>query len=342
MQYSFSVLQDAQQKTYLDSTQLYQLYLDKLSHFNQAFRYRFGFQKKGNKEYVFKENLNTLQRKYLNNTPETISLMDSFNAKKVEQKKSIKSIKRELEIREKYNKFEKIGHTPSFIVEILAKINELGLDHKMVIIGTNALYAYEMLFGVTIEQKHLATVDIDILNRRNVRLPIAVFNEGSPSSVVEMLKSIDETFEENPKAPYQFINKNHVIVELINPASKDFSFEQSRKDLFFEMVQKIDIKNIEWLISSRLIQSIVVAQNGKMAKMTTIHPVDFMVYKFWLSKQRDRNPIKAQRDFTQSMLVTQLLLQHSHFDVSKEVDSLQHIQKEAVDAYKQEILVLVT
>ena len=339
MDYWFSRYNPSQQKVYSDSIQMYNLYLDRLKVYRETYRYRYGFQTTNGKEYVFKEDTSSGKRKYSEKTHESELYVSAYNTKKAELKQSLKSLKSDLETRAKYNRIEKIGRVPNHVVDILAKINELGLDDKLVVIGTNALYAYEMEYGVIIEQKHLATLDIDILNRRNVKLPLAVFNQGSPLSVVDMLKSIDNSFEENPHARYQYVNKDHLIVELINPLTRGMVFDESRSDPFFDIVQKLDMNKIEWLDNSRLSKNaIVIAENGKMAKMTTIHAIDFMVYKLWLSKQPDRAPFKAQRDETQSKLVTQILKEHSPYDLDEELEKLQHIKKEVVAMYKAEVL----
>ncbi|MBE0497410.1 MAG: hypothetical protein IBX45_13405 [Campylobacterales bacterium] len=339
MEYWFSSYNPSQQKVYSESTQMYNLYLDKLKVYRETYRYRYGLQSANGKEYIFKEDTFSGKRKYSAKTQESELYIKTYNTKKAELKQSIKDLKSELDTRAKYNRFEKIGRAPNHLVEILTKINELGLNDKLVVIGTNALYAYEMEYGIIIEQQHLATTDIDILNKRNVKLPLAVFTQGSPLSVVDMLKSIDSSFQENPKAPYQYVNKNHLIVELINPLTGEIMLNESRADPFFDIVQKLDMNKIEWLNNSRLSKNaVIVAENGKMAKMTTIHAIDFMVYKLWLSKQPDRAPFKAERDATQAKIVTQILKENSHYNLDEELEKLQHIKKEVVETYKAEIL----
>jgi hypothetical protein len=312
--------------------------MNQLEDFRNSFRYKLGWQKIGEHKYLYKEDMNSGKRKYTSSSQETENYLKVYNSKKKSIKESIKLTKQALETRAKLNKYEKINRAPAQIVDILAKINELGLDNKMVVIGTNALYAYEARFNVMIEQSYLSTSDIDILNRRNVKLPLAIFDYGNPLSVVDMLKSVDSSFDENPKVPYQFINKNRLIVELINPASSSVIFEKCRTDPFFDTIQKLDINNIKWLENSRLIKDTIISQTGKMAVMTTIHPIDFAVYKLWLSIQNDRLSQKAERDRTQSVLVTKMLKKYSHFNLNDELSKLKHIKKDVVEMYKNEVL----
>jgi hypothetical protein len=54
-----------------------------------------------------------------------------------------------------------------------------------------------------------------------------------------------------------------------------------------------------------------------MVKMTTIDPRAFVLFKMWMSAQKDRDPIKKHRDKNQARLVTKLIeeyLPHLGFD----------------------------
>lgn len=63
----------------------------------------------------------------------------------------------------KLNKIEGIARVPKELVAIFQKINELQMDSKILVIGTNSLYAYEARANVFIEDEHLSTYDIDLL-----------------------------------------------------------------------------------------------------------------------------------------------------------------------------------
>lgn len=44
----------------------------------------------------------------------------------------------------------------------------------------------------------------------------------------------------------------------------------------------------------------VVAQNGTMARLTTIHPAVFVTFKCWMASEPDRDPLKRRRDALQA------------------------------------------
>ena len=54
------------------------------------------------------------------------------------------------------------------------------------------------------------------------------------------------------------------------------------------------------LVNAPEFSEIVVAESGKMARLTTIHPTVFVNLKRWMSKETDRDPLKRQRGALQA------------------------------------------
>jgi peptide subunit release factor RF-3 len=61
------------------------------------------------------------------------------------------------------------------------------------------------------------------------------------------------------------------------------------------------------LLNAREFSEVVVAANGSMARMTTIHPAEFVRFKRWMARQPDREAIKRRRDALQADAVEWLL-----------------------------------
>ena len=55
--------------------------------------------------------------------------------------------------------------------------------------------------------------------------------------------------------------------------------------------------------------AVIVASNGRMARMNTLHPATFIQFKRWMSELPERDPLKRRRDALQAT-VTETLLQH--------------------------------
>ena len=56
--------------------------------------------------------------------------------------------------------------------------------------------------------------------------------------------------------------------------------------------------------------AVIVATNGTMARMNTVHPATFTSFKRGMAEQADRDPLKRRRDVLQADAVQELLAQH--------------------------------
>ncbi|MGE3613327.1 MAG: GSU2403 family nucleotidyltransferase fold protein, partial [Sulfurimonas sp.] len=223
---------------------------------------------------------------------------------------------------------------PNVLINLFRRLNELGLDDKVIVIGTNSLYAYEAYCGVFIENQHLATFDIDILNKRDKKISIA-FKEKIPNRTLKgILLEIDNTFKESEEAFYRFVNKDEVVVELLNPMRMKADNES------FSGVREIILDGIKWIESSKLHKQLLIGDSGKCAFITTINPLEYAVYKLWLSAQSYREPMKRDRDLQQSRLVTKLIKEYMlTIDIESEIKNIKNMSKEAMEAFKKTLVV---
>lgn len=339
MSFLFLDFSDAQIKQRSNAKMLYKTYIDTLNSYNLTFRYKMLWQKhKDGYELLAKQHLKSATREYLGRrSEETEMIREGFEASKIKVKNRLSTLKEKMKKEEKLNKLEGITRAPKELVAIFSKINELGLDDKVIAIGTNSLYAYEARCAVAIEQEHLATRDIDLLNRKEKGISF-IFNEIMTSkSALELLNTIDSSFAKSKEASYRFINDDGVWIELINPYS-DSVKQESFKDNLFEDVMPLAMNGMHWLENSRLFKELIIGQNGKCAFITTVHPLEYAIYKNWLSAQEDRDYTKHTRDLQQSKLVTKLIIEHMpDIDIQEEVKNIRHFKKEIIDGYMDEI-----
>ncbi len=326
--YEYTALQIKQKH---NSKMLYTTYLETLQRYNLQFRYKVLWQKhKDGYQLLAKENLKTGKREYLGRRDEkTEKIAADFRDSKQKIKERLKELKEKLKRDEKLNKLEDIARAPRELIALLRKINELNLEDKLIVIGTNSLYAYEAKAGIMIEESHLATHDIDILNRKDKGVSF-IFNAlHQDTSALEFMQTIDKTFYQSPNVPYRFINNDGVWIELITPSSQEGS-----KTSFMADVIPLDMKGMQWLENARLFQDTIIGLDGKSANITTIHPLEFAVYKHWLAQQEDRDYLKHTRDSEQSKLVTNIIFEYMpNIDIEKEIKLLKHIPKSVVDDY---------
>jgi hypothetical protein len=337
--FSFFSYNDLQIKQKHNSKMLYKTYLEALTIYNMRYRYKILWQRhKDGYALLAKENLKTGKREYLGRrNEETEEIAIRFREAKHAIKERLKNLKEKLNRDEKLNKLEGIARAPKELVSLFRKINELGLDKKLIVIGTNSLYAYEARAGMMIEEQHLATRDIDILNRKERGVSF-LFEALMPTDdALTFMQAIDKSFYQNESVPYRFINKDGVWVEFITP-TKESRDDNEVDGSFFSDVVSLAMDGIQWLENARLFTETVIGEDGKSANITTIHPLEYAIYKHWLGKREDRDFLKHTRDIEQSKLVTRVIMEYMpNIDIEKEVKLLKHIKKEVVMAYIENI-----
>jgi len=337
--FKFYEYSDLQIKQKHNSKMLYESYLEVLHLYNLQFRYKMLWQKhKDGYQLLAKENLKTGKREYIGRrNDETEQIAESFRRSKLQIKERLKNLKEKLKRDEKLNKLEGISRAPKELIALFHKINELGLDNKLIVIGTNSLYAYEAKAGIMIEEEHLATNDIDILNRKDKGVSFIFTELSQTSSAIELLRSIDKSFYQSPNVPYRFINKDGVWIELIVP-TKDTTDNNTEDISFFSDVTPLVMEGMQLIENARLFKETIIGTDGKSANLTTIHPLEYAIYKNWLGQREDRDFLKHTRDIEQSKLVTKIIMEYMpNIDIEKEVLGLKHIKKEVVLDYMEKI-----
>ena len=64
------------------------------------------------------------------------------------------------------------------------------------------------------------------------------------------------------------------------------------------------------LLDSPGFSAVIVATNGTLARMNTVHPATFITFKRWMAEQADRDPLKRSRDKLQADAVQELLVEY--------------------------------
>lgn len=340
MSFLFLEYNDSQIKQRANAKMLYTSYIDTLNTYNLSFRYKMLWQKhKNGYELLAKEHLKSKKREYLGKKDETtLKIKEDFQKAKDRVKTRLSTLKQKIKREEKLNKLEGVSRAPKELVAIFSKINELGLDDKVIAIGTNSLYAYEARVGVVVEQEHLATRDIDLLNKKDKGISF-IFNEiMTTKNAIELLNSIDKSFTKSEKVPYRFVNNDGVWIELINPISDSIKQENFKDNLFCDVIP-LAMNGMQWLENSRLIKELIIGENGKCAFMSTIHPLEYAIYKNWLSRQEDRDYQKHIRDLQQSKLVTTLIQEYMlDIDIKAQIKNIKHFKKNIIDDYVTNVL----
>lgn len=303
----YSDLSPNQAKAFVDSEQIYRAHQDTLE---KMLPYKGGMHWKtiSGHQYLYrtvdsKGTAKSLGRR----SEETEALYSQFHQRKEELAHRLSSQRQRLDEQIRMAKALRVGSAPRVLAEVCRALCEHDLMGKNVlIIGTNALYAYEALAGVRLQGDVTATQDVDLLFKHRSRLT-AVASGIGPEGLMGILKAVDKTFEISQTQAFRAINAEGYMVDLIRqtpkPPWKSEPHNLGTQDKFVAA----DIPNMDWMLSSPSIRQFVVADNGLPFEMAAPDPRAFMLFKLWLSRQPDREPVKRVRDAAQAHVIEEVL-----------------------------------
>ena len=193
------------------------------------------------------------------------------------------------------------------MVALLNRLASTQLSEHFRVVGTHALYAYEAAAGVRLDTDALATRDIDLLWDTRKRIIFSTQLARIDSSMLGVLKKVDPTFRMRQSQKYTAVNKDGFEVDIIRreqTGDDPHPIKLSDEDDDFWVAQA---RRGNVLLDSPSFSAVIVATNGTMARMSTVHPTTFVAFKRWLAGQRDRDALKRRRDDLQADVVQKLV-----------------------------------
>lgn len=236
---------------------------------------------------------------------ETEAIQRTFEARKAEFHAREKSLKEQLQVHSAYIRANRLNRFPLAGARAIRALQRKSIPFR--VIGTNALYAYEARAGVLIEPQHLATADIDILMdaRQGIRIVAALEGE----TLLSVVQSSDRSFTPLTNSPFEFraANAQGYMIDLITQASDPLSLSDFERQLESDDLKPVGIDSLKWAIASPRFEAIVFDERGMPLRLPTIDPRAFVLHKWHISQQPDREPLKRHRDEAQARLVATLL-----------------------------------
>jgi hypothetical protein len=195
-----------------------------------------------------------------------------------------------------------LGRMPSIAARILRACDERGLlGEHLIVVGTNAMFAYEAQAGVQIESGLIATGDIDLLYDARRHMSLAVTGLAT-EGLIGLLKKVDESFAPLRPRGFRAANRDGYLVDLIRPEAKDV-FRDGLPAALSDLSEDIEgaaIFGLGWLINSPRLEAIALDERGYPVRVVAIDPRAFALHKAWVSRREDREQLKAARDLEQA------------------------------------------
>lgn len=236
-----------------------------------------------------------------------------FMARKERATTRHKALADKLTTMQRRNKADLVGRVPNVVISVLAALDQAGVGDDLLTVGTHALYAYEAACGVRVDSSAMATRDIDLLydTRKHLRFISAM--KRLDTSMIGVLRKADKTFRVRPDQLQTAVNDDGFEVDVIRRMARDGDPHPLRMTADAEDLWAVQVPSGNRLVSGRRFEQMVVGQNGAMALMRTVHPLDFIQVKNELADAPTRDPLKRRKDRMQANVVVHLwdeYLQH--------------------------------
>ena len=240
-------------------------------------------------------------------SPETVAIFDRFTQRKRDSAERVAGLKAALEQHRRLNRALRVGRVDPLVVALLNRLASTQLSPHFRVVGTHALYAYEAAAGVRLDADALATRDIDLLWDTRKRILFATQLAKVDSSMLGVLKKVDNSFRIRRSQKYTAVNKDGFEVDIIRrerSGDDPHPIKLSEDDDDFWVVQA---RRANVLLDAPGFSTVIVATDGSMARMNTVHPATFVAFKRWLADQAEREALKRRRDALQADAVQALL-----------------------------------
>ena len=193
-----------------------------------------------------------------------------------------------------------LGRMPEIAARIVRALDQAGLlGSRIIVVGTNALYAYETATGTMLPAEHVATTDADLLWDAEEPLELAATGIRR-AGIMGILRRVDRSFV----ADYGFNARNAdgYIVDLLCPETDDVPTLGEVGDL-----AATPMEGVEWLLAAPRFEQTIIGEDGRPFLIVVPEPRTFALHKLWVSRRDSRQPLKRPRDTSHAQVVAELV-----------------------------------
>ena len=192
-------------------------------------------------------------------SPETENAYREFTETKRDLDARIKTINVEIARQAKFCVAAGVNRVPRLAADIVRSLDSSGLlGSHLIILGSHAMYAYEMAVGVHLKAGLLQTEDLDTL--LNTKSEIELAGSVRSAGLLGILQDVDATFKPQRKRSFRAVNAKGFMVDLIR-APIDSSGGLNSIGIGIDLIAE-QLRGLEWLTELPLMTQIVIADNG--------------------------------------------------------------------------------
>ncbi len=237
----------------------------------------------------------------------TRAMYERFHARKAAAQARYKAMRKTMDEQRRLNRAFRVGRVPAVVIRSLVAIDEAGFSAHFLTVGTHALYAYEMAAGVRVDAGALATQDLDLLfDAAKLRTYTAQLKRGDAKSLINVFRRADPSFRVVRDRLQTAVNDAGFEIDIIRRRATGDDPHPLRMSDDEDDFWAVQVDQGQKIAAGRKFEQLLVAANGEMAMMRTLHPMDFIRLKKELAALPGRDPLKAPKDRLQAQVVQQL------------------------------------
>ncbi|SRR6266571_1611094 len=262
-------------------------------------------------DYLIRTTTKSAQTSLGPRSEKTEGIYTDFIARKERSQERVRDLRAEMIRHQRMNKALRVGRAPDLLIEILNKLEDVGLSEYFTVIGTNSLYAYEVAAGVRITSSDaMTTMDVDLLWDIRKRMSFSTHMDELDTTFLGLLKKVDRTFERRDGQLYTAVNSKGFEVDIVRRQAKGVDPHPVRLTDNDGELFAIEAERSGVLLDRPKTSEIIVSVTGRMARMNTIEPEAFVKIKRWIATLDSRDPLKRRRDMLQADLVDVLIREY--------------------------------
>ena len=241
-------------------------------------------------------------------TEERLALHRKYLAGQLAAQQALDVARQDLRATQGRNLAFGIARVPTIVIQILNALENKGLSAYYRVIGTHALYAYEVAAGVVFDAQSTATRDVDLLWDVQQRIKLVANLDAAGLTMLQLLQRLDTSFERMEDQKESAMNAESFAVDFLRRRGADDEVADSLSGKEGDVLP-VPAENSQEFLNSPPYEQVVIGVDGSMARMRTVDPCIFLNFKRWLSTLDTRDPLKRHRDRRQADAVEQLLQQ---------------------------------
>jgi len=293
-QYNYS---DAQRRELANLQQIYPVWRG-AKQLSIKLNYRLRWERRGEREYLYKRvgkegNGTSLGPR----NPETEALFENFIVGKRDCQRGMEDAQAALAENLAICGALGLAQLPSQAAHILRAADLYGLlGSRYLVVGTNAMLAYELEAGNRFAFGLDATKDFDLAFTGGKTSFLASRPVEPAITLFDVLQQIDATYTINTERSFQAINSKTYEVELL--AAPSVRGELPAEERLSPLT---DLFEQEWLLLGAPVFQVVCATDKSPAPIVAPDPRWMALHKLWLAEKPTRKALKKEKDKKQGL-----------------------------------------